>query len=266
MHSSSYIKTVLRPLVPRSIMRMRGARIQRIRWELCRQLYEQIRGQIFTGPFAGMRYVDTTKGQSIGPQLLGTYECELHSAVDEIIASKPDTIVDVGAGEGYYAVGFLTRLPEARMIAFEADCESQSLIRQVSDWAHVTDRLRLFGKCADARELGAVLAGKKVVVMMDVEGMEQELLDPIACPALRVCSILVEVHDQLRPGCSSTLQQWYRSSHDIIRISTIGSDMMTLPSVPGLTTSDVRLLANELRPPMEWFWMVPQTFEPATTL
>jgi len=34
---------------------------------------------------------------------------------------SPSTVVNVGAGEGYYAVGFARRLPNAQVLAFDAN-------------------------------------------------------------------------------------------------------------------------------------------------
>src|SRR4051795_10844916 len=56
------------------------------------------------GPFAGLVYPDRTP-ISLVPKLLGIYERELHGAIEAAIRAQPDVIVNVGAADGYYAVG-----------------------------------------------------------------------------------------------------------------------------------------------------------------
>jgi hypothetical protein len=39
------------------------------------------------------------------PKIIGSYECELHPAIEEIIVNNYAEVWDVGCAEGYYAVG-----------------------------------------------------------------------------------------------------------------------------------------------------------------
>ena len=73
-------------------------------------------GLVHAGPFAGMRYVDRSVGSCFIPKLLGTYERELAPKIERICRRQPGLVVDVGAAEGYYAVGLAMRIPEARII------------------------------------------------------------------------------------------------------------------------------------------------------
>src|SRR5437660_11467263 len=75
--------------------------------------------QVRQGPFAGMRYIDRAIGSAYLPKLLGTYECELAAIIEEVCARGPRLIIDLGAAEGYYAVGLALRNPQARVVGFE---------------------------------------------------------------------------------------------------------------------------------------------------
>jgi len=76
---------------------------------------------VLSGPFAGMRYPPfaVERGELIVAQLLGAYEMELHDAVRDVIARRPQQVVDIGASDGYYAAGFARALPEAVVHAYE---------------------------------------------------------------------------------------------------------------------------------------------------
>lgn len=66
------------------------------------------------GPFAGLRYPShDAVGSSLWPKLLGSYEAELAPTFEALCATPYRTVVDVGAAEGYYAVGLGLRLGEA---------------------------------------------------------------------------------------------------------------------------------------------------------
>ena len=56
-----------------------------------------------------------------GPYQVGSFELELHPAVERIVAERPATVVNVGSAEGYYAVGLAMRLAGARVVGFELD-------------------------------------------------------------------------------------------------------------------------------------------------
>ena len=85
--------------------------------------------RVHTGPFRGMRYIHHAvhvQSSAYCPKLLGTYEQELHSVVDSLRTQRPyQRVINIGAGEGYYAVGLALHLPQSRLTAFEADPDSR---------------------------------------------------------------------------------------------------------------------------------------------
>ena len=74
-------------------------------------IYGPFHPHVLSGPFHGMRYVDHSVGSSLFPKLIGTYEKELRYWLEaQFTESNLTTIVNIGAGEGYYAVGAALRL------------------------------------------------------------------------------------------------------------------------------------------------------------
>ncbi len=63
------------------------------------------------GPFAGMAYLHRSLDGPLPPRLLGCYEAELHGALERILGTRYDTVVDIGCAEGYYAVGLALKMP-----------------------------------------------------------------------------------------------------------------------------------------------------------
>src|SRR4051812_33678978 len=79
------------------------------------------------GPFARLRYPGLGP-HSLAPKLLGVYERELHGAIEDAIRARPPTIVNVGAADGYPAVGLARRCPDARVVAYEADAGERAVL------------------------------------------------------------------------------------------------------------------------------------------
>lgn len=64
------------------------------------------------------------------PYILGSYEEELHEVVEEIIARSPAVVVDIGAAEGYYAIGFARRLPKTTVFAIDLDSRARQVCEE----------------------------------------------------------------------------------------------------------------------------------------
>jgi hypothetical protein len=214
------------------------------------------------GPFVGMRYVQVSQGSAYIPKLLGIYERELNPQVKALIARAPGLIVDVGAAEGYYAVGLARRLPRARVIGFEMEPKGQVALREMAAINGVSDRVEVRGKCEPA-DLAAALGDEpNAVVVCDVEGYEQHLLNPVAVPALRHAAILVELHDCFVPNITETLKQRFAPTH---RITHIWQETRSRDEFPWRTLGTALLpksyldwSVSEWRPVrMAWLWMEP---------
>lgn len=104
--------------------------------------------RVLKGPFAGMNYVSHAVGSAYIPKLLGIYERELTPCVEAICRRNPSLIVDVGAAEGYYAVGLARRNPAARVICFELDPRGRDALAEMSRINGVGDRISIRGLCA----------------------------------------------------------------------------------------------------------------------
>jgi hypothetical protein len=96
-------------------------------------------GRVRCGPFAGMRYIQGSVGSAYVPKLLGIYERELTTYMEEACALEFPLIADIGAAEGYYAVGMALRNPNARVIAFEMEQKGRAALKELArsylDWA-----------------------------------------------------------------------------------------------------------------------------------
>jgi hypothetical protein len=221
-------------------------------------------GRVLQGPFAGTRYVSSSIGSAYIPKLLGTYERELAPCVETICRRAPAMIIDIGAAEGYYAIGLARSLPETRVIGFELDHRGREALAEMSALNGVMGRVAIRGRC-DPSELALVLqSDADPVVICDVEGDEERLLDPASVPPLRRATILVELHEFIIPGVGEKLRARFAGTHRIEEIVQADRDPSEFPwrtlATSLLPGSYLRWAVSEWRPArMSWLWMVPNS-------
>jgi hypothetical protein len=226
------------------------------------------RSKIAQGPFQGMQYVNESKGSTLAPKLLGTYEKELSPIWRDVAGRRYTTLVNVGAGEGYYGVGFAWLVPRLRVITFEAAIESRALSIDLARLNAVT-RIDVRGTCDVPALAHALGDGKNTLLICDVEGFENDLLRPSLVGSLCNADILVESHDFLRPGMTGELVRRFAPTH---RIRLIPSRPRTLDDWPeGVAASGVSMdyqlaLLSERRPaPVLWLWLEAASSSPSPT-
>ena len=113
--------------------------------------------RVLGGCFAGMAYVKESICSAHTPKLLGTYEKELYSIIEAVPTASYSTIVNVGAGEGYYAVGLARANPGVPVIVFDLDPRARALVGELAALNDVQDQLtiRKHCRCADLEETSA---------------------------------------------------------------------------------------------------------------
>jgi len=170
--------------------------------------------RILAGPFAGMDYVQHATEGSLIARLLGTYASELHPHFAALAASGLDTVIDVGCAEGYYAVGLARTMPAVTVYAHDIDEHARAACAGLAAKNGVSDRVVIGG--AFGPDDFAAHAGRRVLVLVDAEGAEVDILQPV--PALSAMNIIVETHDLYRPGALATLTERFSPTHDIVRV------------------------------------------------
>src|SRR5262245_1247587 len=113
---------------------------------LTNQAFKGSQGAVRAGPFKGMKYIRSSAGSCYIPKLLGIYERELYPLVEDAIKTQHDLIIDIGAAEGYYAVGLAMRCPSARVIGYELEPKSQEKLKEMVT-INKQDRLEIRGGC-----------------------------------------------------------------------------------------------------------------------
>ena len=132
-----------------------------------------------------MHYIDGAIESAYIPKLLGIYERELWPVVASLDATEFRTPVNVGAGEGYYAVGLARRHSDIRVVAFEALEAGRAAIVRMAHLNRVADRIAVRGCCDLAALQAALHEDPTAIVICDAEGAELDLLRPDVVPELQ---------------------------------------------------------------------------------
>jgi hypothetical protein len=191
-----------------------------------KQLYDELKHatgrKIQDGPFKGMRLPDIDAfgwDRDHVPKLLGFYEAELHTAIYHTLAQNHDCVVNVGCGDGYYAVGYALSLATAKIFAFDTDPGAQKLCRACAEENGVLDRVQVGGSIDAFMLQNLLVKWKKPLLLVDCEGCEFYLMRPDSVPQLRYASFIVECHNFAQPKIVSTLVERFRETHKITLIS-----------------------------------------------
>ncbi len=209
-----------------------------------------------------MRYVDESVGSVFLPKLMGVYEKEIHGIIEELLrcVRAPHVVVNIGAAEGYYAVGLALRLPSARVIAYETSDKGRSLLAALATLNHVDDRIAIRGLCTPG-DLASCETG--AVVLCDCEGGEETLFTEQTVSHLAQSFILIESHDVAQPGMTSRLQTRFSRTHECRRIDAVDRTAADLPfrdfRVRWLPRRYSESTLNEARRDgRTWLWFTPR--------
>lgn len=237
--------------------------INRRRQEIAVELDALFGSRVAYGPFAGLR-LSSGKWWSRADRaamLLGIYEQEVLSTLQDVPETYR-TFVDVGAADGYYAVGVLVGGLFDEVICFETSAAGQAVIQQTASINRVSDRLTIRGHAGhDFLEEFDEGQLSRAVFLIDIEGAEFDLLDVQALNRLKRSIILIEVHPRQVEGGFDKLQALKARAETDFRVSELrmgARDLSVFPELRGYNDSDRWLVCSEGRDSlMTWLRLDP---------
>lgn len=142
---------------------------------------------------------------------LGRYETEILDWIEAAVTSRPRHVIDIGAADGYYAVGFKHALPQSEITAFELSREARKTASLTA--ARNGCNIDLRGS-ANARQI-LKLPAEHAFVLCDCEGAEVDILTPEVVHHLRSATVVVELHDGIRIDATGIITRRFAATHDI---------------------------------------------------
>jgi len=226
--------------------------------ELAKTIRNITNGQVYTGPFKGLHLLpDYLWGDGdLSSKLLGLYECQLHTIIEDVIELNPDCILNIGCAEGYYGLGFSKRL-NCEVHLVDIDARYADIVNRTAQLNDVTNYT--FTTNSNIQHFKNIVENKNnPFIFMDCEGAEIYFLDLNVFPELNKSHILVETHDFNTPNCTNTLISRFSETHHITEIHSSPKNM-NLDIIYNFSDLDKMVLWNEWRPcEMGWLFMTPK--------
>ena len=177
------------------------------------------KGQIHSGPFRGMNYIDQAYASSICSKLIGTYEKEIQKIIYVLLNIEFDTFLDIGAAEGYYSVGFAKYGKCKKITTYDGMSEARVLQKKLASINEVDNLISIKGKCT-SKILCEDLSPKNNFIICDVEGYEYALLDPKLVPQLAYTTMIVECHNHVWEKMEESIKERFSVTHNISSFNT----------------------------------------------
>lgn len=164
------------------------------------------------GPFRGLAYPRSRLAEvdAAVAKLAGSYERELAPVFERAIERRIATFVDIGSADGYYAAGMAAACPSLTSHAYDIASTARDLCAATARASAVAARVRVNGRFT----WDALPPSPDLLVLCDIEGGEVELLDAAAAERLAHALIVVEVHEDERPGAGARLRDAFAATHD----------------------------------------------------
>src|ERR1019366_1110665 len=130
-------------------------------------------------------------------------------------------VVDIGCAEGYYAVGFALRLRNSEVYAFDTDQRAKELCAQMAALNGVDSRIHIGDFCG-LDMLRSLPLGDGALILSDCEGYEGTLFDSQLADFLSKHDVIIEAHDFIDGGISTTLREAFAHTHHIQSVKSLG--------------------------------------------
>lgn len=175
---------------------------------------------VMEGPMKGLDFLlQSAEGCHIA-KLLGCYEQPLSPFIEQAIQAAYPIILNIGCAEGYYAVGMARRMPDTQVLAFDLNPNAQKTCLALAEKNGVSGRVHV-GALFKPEDFSSY-AGRRALVLCDIEGAERDLLNPETAPALKGMDIILESHECLIPGITQLLIDRFSVTHDIVIVKDNG--------------------------------------------
>jgi predicted O-methyltransferase YrrM len=202
--------------------------------------------QVLNGPFEGLKYpsLDITEATLV-PKIVGSYESQLHAILQKIFDTPYIDIIDIGCAEGYYAVGFASRMPSATIHCFDVNEGDLNFCRTMAKHNNLTN-LTYNNLCMPETLINFDFKGKGLI-FCDCEGFELELFTEEVVSKLTNIDVVVELHDVINPVISGEILMRFQHTHNIQVINNLNVDLSKLTGLEQLSKKDREFAVFEHR-------------------
>ncbi len=222
--------------------------------ELARKLVDAYGTSVLHGPFRGQVYPKASLLNRAGaPRLLGSYEQELHQIFDKL-DSRYELLIDVGAADGYYAVG-MARKSGRSVFAYETDPRESASCGEMARLNGVASQVECLSWC-DEDEIVRLCAGHRCFVLSDCEGYEYNLFGSRAVRALDRSDLVIELHDRAGESMLDVLRERFAATHRLEALSVEPRHLEDYPEAAILGSRAEQAIGDHRPSTQQWLYCV----------
>jgi precorrin-6B methylase 2 len=234
-----------------------GAEIRKM--QLSNQIGMLLGSTVKYGPFTGLCLENQHSWLSFnrGNMLLGLYEKEV---VSNIVTSsqQKDYFIDIGAADGYFALGVLVGKLFEHSYCFESTSKGQQLITKNAVKNNLINQISVFGK-AEIDFLSNIPQShiKNSVVLIDIEGGDFNLLTEDTLEKLSGAHVIIELHHmflqnglEILSNLRERVEKWFK----IEILETASRDLSKISEISKWSDTDRWIMCSEGRPMAPIWW------------
>ena len=223
------------------------------RKRISKALFLSHNGVVQTGPFEGLVLTGNanTSSGNLGAKIFGLYEQEV---LRELVEMGPySDVVNIGAADGYFALGVLRGKLAERSICFEITEKGRKELVKNATANGLADKIVVLGEANDKAFDQIVELGfnpKQGLVFCDIEGAEFTVLSENFLHDFEGATFIVELHDRLMPEGTALrdalIDRLPKSAkHRIIKGQP--PDWQGIPEIEALSDNDRALACSDGR-------------------
>lgn len=265
--TTKFVQIILKSVLFRLTGKTLADPISKTQLRISKYLFKLFDGQVKYGPFQGLRMTwDSSWGSnSRCTMLLGIYESELLTVLKRV-SKHYRYFIDIGAADGYYAVGVLVGNLFEKTYCFEASVKGRKIIERNANLNDVSERISISGPAVgDFFNQIQPEVRSNAVLLIDIEGGEFEMLSSQFFEAFNSSVILVEIHDWMVSDSELKLENLKLQAQDYFEIK----ELKTAERNPGafkelvnMTDSERWIACSEGRDKLQsWWLLIPRSSE-----
>lgn len=238
--------------------------VQMLRDEVNLELRQKFSNTVAYGRFSGLVLPEKIwwGRHDVANKLLGQYESHVIDAIGA--HADPDgCFIDIGAADGFFAVGVLKAGWFRKTICFEMSETGRAVVENAAKLNSVEDRIVILGEATEKNLREVIAETGPALVLCDIEGAEFDLISDSVLRALRDCTVIIELHDnKSRSGDTrrSKLLQKASAYFDISYVQRSSPTVHAFRELDELHDHRRLLLFSEGRPwNMEWVRLSPRS-------
>jgi mannosyltransferase OCH1-like enzyme len=167
------------------------------------------------GLFKGMKYASPKAlGSSLMPKLLGSYEDILHPFLFEQSKKKFELIINIGCGEGFYAVGLALLFNDTKVLAYDINDMAEEFIKNNTLINNVENRVQFKNDYFDVNE-SLIALPRRTFIFCDIEGGELSLFSKENIIKFSDSDLIIELHDFIDFNIKPYIIALFKDSHSI---------------------------------------------------